>query len=219
MEYKEEDYLQISGIQHFEFCRRQWALIYVENIWEENVLTAEGRLIHQNAHDSDFTEKRKDILITRGMKVFSSSLGVSGECDVVEFHKDETNGVNIEGWDGKWIAFPIEYKHGKEKKGDEDVLQLTCQAMCLEEMLCTNIEKGYIYYYEIRHRIEVIITDELRDKVRSALKEMHNYVDRQWTPKVKPSPKCQSCSLKEICLPKIMKNDNVKSYMKKVLEE
>ncbi len=219
MEYKEEDYLQLSGIQHFEFCRRQWALIYIENIWVENELTAEGRLIHKNAHDIDFIEKRKDTIITRGMRVFSSTLGVSGECDVVEFHRDDLNGINLSKWDGKWILYPVEYKHGKEKHGDEDVLQLVCQAMCLEEMLCVNINKGYLYYYEVRHRTEVIVTDELRDKVKNVLDEMHQYVKKQWTPKVKTSAKCKSCSVKEICLPKLMKELDVKKYISKAFLE
>lgn len=219
MEYNEEDYLQLSGIQHFEFCRRQWALIYIENIWVENELTAEGRLIHKNAHDNDFTEKRKDLIITRGMKVFSSTLGVSGECDIVEFHRDDLNGISLSKWDGKWILYPVEYKHGKEKLGDEDVLQLVCQAMCLEEMLCVSINKGYLYYYEVRHRIEVTITNELRIKVRNVLDEMHQYVSKQWTPKVKVSAKCKSCSLKEICLPKLMKDLNVEKYMSKAFLE
>ena len=219
MEYKEEDYLQLSGIQHFEFCRRQWALIYIENIWAENELTAEGRLIHKNAHDNDFIEKRKDVIITRGMKVFSSTLGVSGECDIVEFHRDDLNGINLSKWDGKWILYPVEYKHGKEKRGDEDILQLVSQAMCLEEMLCVNINKGYLYYYEVRHRTEVIITDELRDKVKNVLDEMHQYVKKQWTPKVKTSAKCKSCSVKEICLPKLMKELDVKKYISKAFLE
>ena len=213
MEYREEDYLQLAGIQHFEFCKRQWALAYIENLWVENDLTAEGRIIHTRAHDNSFVEKRKNIITARGMKVFSSTLGVSGECDIVEFHQDNINGVKINNYDGKWIPCPVEYKHGKEKYGDEDILQLVCQAMCLEEMLCISVDKGYLYYYEVRHRLEVNITNELREKVKKVLIEMHNYTDKKYTPKVKPSPKCQSCSLKEVCLPSIMKELDVEKYL------
>ena len=219
MEYKEEDYLQISGIQHFEFCRRQWALAYIENLWNENELTVEGRLIHKNAHDNDFVEKRKDIIITRGMKIFSSSLGVSGECDVVEFHRADVDGVEINNWTGKWIPYPIEYKHGKEKFGDEDILQLVCQAMCLEDMLCTSILKGFLYYHEVRRRVEITISDAHRDKVKNILNEMHDYVRKQYTPKVKPNAKCKSCSLKDICLPRLMKDLNVKKYLSRAFLE
>ena len=56
MEYREEDYLSLSGIQHFIFCRRQWALIHIEQQWEENLRTVEGRLMHKTAHDSLKTE-------------------------------------------------------------------------------------------------------------------------------------------------------------------
>ena len=87
MEYREEDYLSLSGIQHFIFCRRQWALIHIEQQWEENLRTVEGRLMHKTAHDSLKTETRGDIIITRGLPVFSKELGVYGVCDVVEFHR------------------------------------------------------------------------------------------------------------------------------------
>ena len=30
-EYAQDDLLPLSGIQHFLFCRRQWALIHVDN--------------------------------------------------------------------------------------------------------------------------------------------------------------------------------------------
>ena len=89
MEYTEEEYLMISGIQHFKFCRRQWALIHIEQQWEENVHTVVGELMHKKAHDPYLKEKRKDTLIVRALPVSSRTLGVSGECDIVEFHKCE----------------------------------------------------------------------------------------------------------------------------------
>ena len=56
--YEEDDWLQLSGIQHFEFCRRQWALAYIELQWQENVRTVEGKLMHERAHDVSNGEKR-----------------------------------------------------------------------------------------------------------------------------------------------------------------
>ncbi|MEG1107116.1 MAG: Dna2/Cas4 domain-containing protein, partial [Eubacterium sp.] len=127
--YDEEDYLMLSGIQHFEFCRRQWALIHIEQQWEENLRTVEGNIMHEKAHDGLFTEKRKNIIVTRGMRVFSKTLGISGICDVVEFHRDDLIGVEIFGREGKYCIYPIEYKRGEPKENDADILQLTAQAM------------------------------------------------------------------------------------------
>ena len=91
----------LSGLQHFEFCQRQWALIHIEQQWAENLLTVEGNIFHENAHNKFFTESRGDIIISRGMPVYSAELGVSGECDVVEFHKRE-NGIELYGKNGKY---------------------------------------------------------------------------------------------------------------------
>lgn len=144
MEYQEDDYLMISGIQHFQFCRRQWALIHIEQQWEENVHTVVGELMHKKAHDPYLKEKRKDTLIVRALPVSSRTLGVSGECDIVEFHKCE-DGVKLFGHRDLYSIYPVEYKKGKPKKSDEDILQLTAQTMCLEEMFSTRIEEGAIF--------------------------------------------------------------------------
>ena len=165
MEYNEEDYLMLSGLQHFRFCRRQWALIHIENQWEENYRTIDGKIVHENAHDQSFTESRGDIIITRGVNVFSRTLGVSGQCDVLEYHRDE-NGYSFNGKEGKWRPYPVEYKRGAPRNDTGDVLQLCGQAMCLEEMLCCDIPKGALYYNETRRRVSVDFTEELRREVK-----------------------------------------------------
>ena len=161
MPYKEEDYLSLSGIQHFMFCRRQWALIHIEQQWEDNLRTVEGHLMHRTAHDSMKTETRGDIIITRGLPVFSKELGVYGVCDVVEFHRAE-DGITLFGREGRYLPCPIEYKKGRPKENDMDRLQLATQAMCLEEMLCCTVKSAHLYYGETRHRVEVPITSEIR---------------------------------------------------------
>lgn len=160
--YKEEEFLQLSGIQHFAFCRRQWALAYIEMQWQENVRTVEGKILHENAHDPAIKEKRGDLLIVRAMPVHSREMGVSGECDVVEFHKAK-DGISIAGREGSYFVIPVEYKRGKPKTDDSDILQVAAQALCLEEMLCCVIPYGYIYYGETRRRTKVEFTDEVKD--------------------------------------------------------
>ena len=218
MEYAEDDYLMISGIQHFKFCRRQWALIHVEQQWAENEHTVIGELMHKKAHDPYLTEKRKDLLVVRALPVSSRTMGVSGECDIVEFRKCE-DGVKLHGLWGFYSIYSIEYKKGKPKHSEEDILQLTAQAMCLEEMFSTTVTEGAIFYGETRRREVVAITEELKNEVCQTFEEMHQYYDRRYTPKVKYSKACASCSLKEICLPKLEKAGSVKEYLKRALEE
>lgn len=217
--YSEEDYLLLSGIQHFVFCRRQWALIHIEQQWEENLRTADGRIMHENAHDREFTELRHGVITVRSLPVHSAVMGISGECDVVEFRRDDKSGVPLTGREGKYLVFPVEYKRGKPKEGDEDALQLAAQAMCLEEMLCCPVPTGYLYYGETRHRLEVPIGAELRDKVRSAFEEMHRCYDRRYTPKVRRTKACNACSLKNICLPSLSGKTSVGDYLREQLAD
>lgn len=218
MEFKEEDYLQLSGLQHFCFCRRQWALIHIENQWAENFFTVDGNILHEKAHDSGSRESRGDHITIRGLAIHSARLGVSGQCDVVEFQRS-SEGVQMPDREGVWRPYPIEYKRGKPKEDDADVLQLCGQAICLEEMLCCTIPEGALYYGEIRRRVSVSFTPELRSQVESCLMEMHQLHQRGYTPRVKPHKGCNACSLKEICLPKMLRSKRVSDYLDDRMEE
>lgn len=207
----------LSGIQHFVFCRRQWALIHIEQQWAENGRTIDGKLMHRTAHDEMRVEKRGNQVITRGMRVVSHRLGVSGICDVVEFRRNE-NGIEIPSWSGRWKPYPVEYKKGVPKDHDADELQLCLQAICLEEMLCCNVEEGSLYYGETRRRKKVEFSGEMRHRVEELLREMHNLYRRGWTPKVNTSNRCRACSLKEICIPKLSRSVQVSTYINRSLE-
>lgn len=216
MNYPEDEYLMISGIQHFLFCRRQWALIHLEQQWAENRLTAEGEMIHKNAHKDDLIEKRPGILVTRGLRVSSAVLGMTGQCDVVEFLAAE-DGAKLHGHRGLWDVVPVEYKHGKDKEDESDIFQLCCEAMCLEEMLGCRIPFGCLFYHEIRRRRKIELTEELRARVRQTAAEMHEVFRRGHTPKVRTSPKCRSCSLRDICIPKLCQKTSAISYLENAL--
>ena len=218
MEYNEDDYLLLSGLQHFAFCRRQWALIHIENLWAENLRTTEGHLLHERAHDASVRERRGNTITVRGVSFSSRTLGVSGQCDVLEYHADP-GGVPLPDTEGTWLPYPVEYKRGKAKENPADRLQLCGQAMCLEEMLCCDIPEGALFYGETRRREVVRFTDELRQEVRDDLAEMHRLFRRGYTPKVKPSKSCNACSLKELCLPRLLKTRSVADYLASAMED
>jgi|SRR5690625_1160743 len=212
----EDEYLLISGIQHFAFCRRQWALIHIEQEWEENILTVEGMNLHKKT-DNPFTrEKRGNTIYVRALPIHSNELGITGICDMVEFIKDE-NGISLDKEDGLYQVKPIEYKRGKPKKHDADILQLAAQSICLEEMLGTNINEAMIYYHEIKRREKVLLTEDIKHRVREITKEMHHYYKNRHTPRVKTGKHCLNCSLRNICLPEILNKEKVSTYMNRML--
>lgn len=218
MEYDEENFLQISGLQHYCFCKRQWALIHIEQLWSENLRTVEGEIMHQKAHDYTEKESRKGVLITRDLKIHSTKMGLSGACDVVEFYPD-SQGIALLNKTGKYLPYPVEYKRGEPRHDHANELQLCAQAMCLEEMLCCDVNKGALFFGEIRHREEIIFNSELREEVKNYAKEMHQLYEKSHTPKVKPTKSCNACSLKEVCVPKLLKNKSVKEYITDHLKE
>lgn len=218
MAYNEDEYLLLSGIQHFRFCRRQWALIHIENLWAENARTVDGEIMHEHAHNSGLREKRAGLIITRNLTIASPTLGVSGSCDVVEF-RTSAEGIPLPHEVGLFQPYPVEYKHGSPREDRANELQLCGQAMCLEEMLCCDIQKGALYFGETRRRVEVEFTPELRKEVTDTLAEMHELYQRGYTPKVKATKSCNACSLKDLCLPKLVRCGSVKSYLQKHMEE
>jgi CRISPR-associated exonuclease Cas4 len=216
--YSDSDLLQLSGIQHFAFCRRQWALIHLEQQWQENLLTFGGRELHERADDPFFTESRGRVLVTRSLPLVSYQLGLYGIADVVEFYQDE-DGVVLQGRRGKWRPHPVEYKYGKPKPDDRDAVQLCAQGVCLEEMFGIVLEAGDLYYGRIRRREAVELDRTLRDRTAELAEEMHQAFETGVTPAAVESPACQKCSLLELCLPKLSSKRSVSRYIAVALHD
>lgn len=211
--YDIDDYLMLSGIQHFLFCKRQWALIHIENLWEENIYTSEGEILHSKADKPFIKEKRKNKIISRAMPISSKTLGLSGILDVIEFEKSE-DGISIKGKNCKWKATIIEYKRGKKKKYSYDDCQLMAEAICLEEEFGVNLEYGYIYYGKTDTREKIIFEDKLRKLTIETAKLMHQYYDKKIIPKAEFYRKCKLCSLYEVCNPRLTKKPkNIHNYL------
>jgi CRISPR-associated exonuclease Cas4 len=181
----DDDALPISGLQHLAFCPRQWALIHLEQVWVENLRTAEGRLLHEKA-DLPGESRRADVRTVRGMWLWSERLHLTGRADIVEFRPE---------------PYPVEYKRGKSKPNDCDTVQLCAQALCLEEMLDASIACGAIFYGNPRRRLEVVFTRELRARTEDLAATMHRLYRNRETPAATPGPYCQSCSLVDLCMP------------------
>ncbi|WP_046497849.1 CRISPR-associated protein Cas4 [Syntrophomonas zehnderi] len=219
--YQEDQLLAISGLQHIAFCERQWALIHIEQQWDENLRTAEGRVLHGRVHDPEYKTYKPGAVVVRGMTLQSLSLGLYGVADVVEFVEQQGGvGISLPNRTGLYLPRPVEYKRGKSKQGDYDRIQLCAQAMCLEEMLNCHIEEADLYYGETRRRETVKLDTELRDEVIELSQHMHKLHEEGITPK--PDMKlsvCKSCSMINICMPRIRLKTSVQGYWNEVLKE
>jgi len=215
-----EDYIMLSGIQHFEFCQRQWALIHIEQQWNENKLTFEGSIIHDRVDDPFIVESSAERFVSRSVPVVSHRLKLYGIADVVEFIKSPSNGAAILGHEGLWKPYPIEYKHGKPKEDDCDILQLCAQAICLEEMLNIPISEGAMYYHKTRRRQKIKFDETIRNKTIETAKKMYSFFSAGITPAAVYVKKCDNCSMFDICLPKMnYKPGSVEKYIKNNLIE
>lgn len=189
--YSDDQLIPISALQHLIFCARQCALIHVERLWAENQFTVEGRHLHEKAH-SGKSETANDIRIARGLWIKSNRLGITGQADVVEFHRD-----------GRIV--PVEYKRGKPKKDDSDRVQLCAQAMCLEDMKQTEIQSGNLFYGTRQRRTEVTFDQNLRQSTVKRIDQLRHLIDNRITPSAVRAPKCDKCSLLELCMPEAMR--------------
>ena len=213
MNYTEDDLLPLSGLQHLAFCVRQCALIHIEQAWAENLFTAEGRVMHERVHEAD-RESRGDIRVEYSMPLRSLRLGLIAKADVVEFHR------NRGASGGKWQPFPVEYKRGRPKKDNVDKVQLCAQALCLEEMLGVGVPSGALFYGKTRHRQNVDFDAGLRSETEDTAKRFHALVESGKTPKPVYGKKCDSCSMKHLCLPKtVEKGKSIDHYLMNATSE
>jgi CRISPR-associated exonuclease Cas4 len=219
--YSNDELLMLSGIQHIAFCERQWALIHIEQQWTENVLTVEGRQLHERADDPFNSTSLKHTVTLRSVPLVSYHLGLTGFADVVEYRATDLaqNSISLPARDGRWQPVPVEYKRGKPKPDERDEVQLCAQAMCLEEMHTIQISEGFLYYGETRHRHEVNFDEKLRSRVFFLAGKMHELFSGGLTPQPVYKPHCRSCSLFDICLPgSLSGNEKASDYLNEVLD-
>lgn len=202
--YSEDALLPISALQHLLFCKRQCALIHVERLWAENRLTVEGQHLHKKAHEGP-DERRGGVRIVRGLPLRSLRLGLIGKADVVEMRSAEcgvwNEGGEVRNESEPLTVTPIEYKRGQPKKDDSDRVQLCAQALCLEEALGVAVREGALFYGKSRRRLAVAIDEPLRRRTEAAARELHELVASGVTPHAVREPKCDACSLFNLCLP------------------
>lgn len=217
--YAEEDLLPLSALQHLLFCERQCALIHVEQQWQENLFTAEGRIMHDRV-DSGGAESRGHVRLAFGLPLRSLRLGLSGKADAVEFHREQNESDQQQCVHTLGRPFPVEYKRGRPKKELWDKVQLCAQAMCLEEMLDVDVPRGALFYGKTRRRVDVLFDNDLRRKTEEAAQRLHALIGSGKTPRAKYGEKCESCSFLSLCLPRqTTRKRTVADYLSKVMQE
>jgi CRISPR-associated exonuclease Cas4 len=189
--YDPPDKIPLSALNQYSYCPRRCYLIHAEGEFKDNIHTESGTREHERvdqlAHDI-----KKGVRVEFALPVWSDALGISGRCDVVEFHPDGT-------------VFPIEYKHGKRKQWDNDDLQVAAQALCLEEMLNIHIANAAIYHIQTRRRRELSINPALRDQVAATAQAVTRLLSGQHCPApTEHSQRCPQCSLNDLCSPELL---------------
>ena len=213
MPYSDDDCIAISGLQHLAFCKRQWGLIHLDQEWAENYLTAQGKIMHERV-DSGYQEFRRGVKQFSGLHVRNMKLGLYGRMDVLEVEQTEGPYVEIP-WiklSGNWRLRPVEFKHGKPKDHNADLIQLCAQALCLEEMTGLPVNEGSIFYCELRRRTEFEFDEDIRTETIELAKEAHRLIASGKVPEAEVNHNCKSCSLMDFCQPNIGNQKKLKDY-------
>jgi len=183
--------IAVSALNQYAYCPRRCALIFMDQEFENNIHTQRGTDEHDRADQTFHVCDADGVRLEYALPVWSRRMGLSGRCDVVEFHPDG-------------MVYPVEYKHGKKQKWLNDDLQLAAQALCLEEMLNIIIERGAIFHKGSLHRREVIFTKELRKLVEETTDAIHTLLASSHLPPPISNQRCPECSLKNICMPSVV---------------
>jgi CRISPR-associated exonuclease Cas4 len=185
-----DDPVPLSALQHWVYCPRQCGLIHLEQAFEDNIHTARGQAVHRLV-DAPGYEIKAGVKVERSLPLWSDRLGLIGKADLVEFHPDGT-------------VFPVEFKHGRKRQKTHDDIQLTAQAMCLEDMLGRPVPLGAIYHASSHRRREVAITSALRDLVIETAEAIRVMLRAGVLPPPVFDARCRECSLKDICQPEAL---------------
>ena len=190
--------LPLSALNHLVFCERRCALIHIEGVFVQNAFTVEGTFAHEAADYSGY-EVKEGVRVLHALPLWSTRLKLSGKADIVEF-------LPIAG--ETEMPFPVEYKRGRRNRWQNDDIQLCAQALCLEEMLSVAISRGAIFHVLSKRRRDVEFTSVLRGQTEAAVSRLHELVASGQIPLAVLMPKCEGCSLHEICMPELSLRKN-----------
>ena len=211
-----DDYIPLSYISQYNYCPRRAGLLMNEQLWEENSDTAKGRNEHSHVHTTAM-EKNHNIITFTDLYVDSKELKLAGKCDAVQAIPDADGFIIPDLCNEKCILFPVEYKHGKLRNEIEYELQLTAQAICLEEIYNCHIEKGSLFYISSHRNYDVYFDGEKRKQVVSSAYALCEMQNSGITPKAIKSSKCAKCSMKDLCLPEMP--DSTHNYIKGIYKD
>lgn len=184
--------INVSALNQYSYCPRRCALIYLESEFADNRHTASGNAEHARVDRIAHVTSRDGARIEYALPIWNDRLGLIGKCDVVEFWPDGT-------------IYPVEYKHGARRQRDNDDLQLTAQALCLEEMFGREVNRGAIFHAKSKRRREVTFTTHLRVAVEQTVAEIRQMlVAGSMPPPLLADARCRECSLKDICQPEAL---------------
>ena len=182
-----DDYVMLSALQHFVYCPRQFALIHLEQVWEENIFTLRGLRVHERV-DAPSHELIAGVRVERSLSLISHQHQLRGIADVVEFLADGT-------------PYPVEYKSGGKKRKDVDRVQLCAQAMCLAEMFERDVTAGALFYHKSKRRLVVEFDAGLRSLVGQTVQAIQELWVTQAMPPAVADARCDDCSLAAACMP------------------
>lgn len=183
--------IAVSALNQYAYCPRRCALIFMDYEFTDNIHTQRGTEEHERVDQTFHVCDAEGVRVEYALPVWSRRLGLSGRCDVVEFHADGS-------------VYPVEYKHGKKQKWLNDDLQLAAQGICLEEMLNITIERGAIFHKGSMHRREVEFSQELRKQVENTVAAIHDLLASGHLPTPINNQRCPECSMKNVCLPVVV---------------
>ncbi len=196
----------LSALEHWSFCRRQCGLIHLEGLWAENVRTVEGHQLHEKV-DLPGLEQRPGIRLARALALKSERHGLVGKADMVVFYGDPA-------YPETGRPFPVEYKRSAKNNFRHAELQLCGQALCLEEMLGVAVPAGALYFGASRRRREVPFDGLLRFETLEVAGQILAMLREGATPPAESGPKCEHCSLKDLCLPGLPGPGRQQAYLR-----
>ena len=186
----DRELIPISALNHYAYCPRRCALIHVEQTYSENVYTMRGHDLHERTDREDESGWEEGVRVERALPLCSKRLGLIGKADVVEFHGE--------------TPYPVEYKSGSNRRYENDDLQLCAQALCLEEMLSSDVPRGAIFHHKSRRRREVIFTPASRIRVEEVVTAIRAMLGDKILPSPVNDQRCEHCSLNETCMPSVI---------------
>jgi CRISPR-associated exonuclease Cas4 len=184
--------LRVNDLKQFEYCPR---IVFYNTVMpverKSTVKMERGKEIELKLDALEARRTLRRYRLNEGERRYhvwlsSDRLGLGGKLDLLIVTRDG--------------CYPVDFKHTRDRPRRNHVLQVGGYALLVEDVMQRPVPAAFIYIAPRNQLVRVIVTEGLKNLVRTRLREIREMIREQLLPEPTPvRARCEECEFRNYC--------------------